>query len=1342
MTGIVDRTCIEIPLGDEERNREKNPRPLKDFRSEPAYVLLGDPGAGKTTAFESECKAHGQDAYYITARDFITLELNSHPEWREKTLFVDGLDEVRAGSFDVRTPFDEIRRRLDALGRPRFRLSCRTADWLGGNDHSHLKSVSPEVGVTVLQLDPLSEAEIVEILTIRRDIPDPGEFVMTARNRGVYGLLENPQTLKLLADVVGGRRRWPDGRIETFEMACRQMVQEHNDEHQVASKPEGPPSPDQLLDAVGRLCAIQLLSGVAGCSLRSNEASDDFPTLDRFDRDSPELLRCAVATKLFKGASVDHFVPIHRHIAEFLGARHLACLIEGGLPARRILSLISGEDGIVVTEIRGLSAWLAAHCSKSRADLIDRDPIGVGQYGDVGEFSTHEKRALIRALHREAFRLGSTKTAVAFGMLATADMASTVRHVLADPARDDEHQVFVGFVLRVLLNAGPLDCLSEVLHRIIRDDTWWPGINSLALDALIHCQDSPGPTRELKVLLEDIRKGKVSDPDKQLIGTLLDCLYPTDVSPSEVFTYLSPDWNLNLIGRYWRFWKKGIVGKSTDENVTELLCILCQQFPQIKPALECFWLRHLPTELLVRGLEASGDKLDIKQIYDWLGLVRTVRSTEVARIGAWLERRPNIQKKIILEGLDRFPENGKVSHYAYKVKRRLCGTLPADFGRWCLEQAVALVESKPEVAGYLFEEAIYADRYQRNNAGLSQEIIHEQADASDVFKTRLDRIPSASSTSPENLTRMDRYDKERRQEEEKWLNYIRSNESALRENRAPPALLHRMAEVYFGESFDPNFDCGPKAVEKSLRSDRGLRDCVLQGLQGSICRSDVPNVDEVLALYRNSRRSYLQLPFLVGLEELERTRQDSRYRWNDGMIRKALVFYYCELHGDYRPEWYVWLLRSRPEIVAEIQIRFAVSEFRTSQENIYKLWELAHDQDHARVAQYTVLPLLRAFPTRCKLNQLRDLRHLLWASLQYADKYLLRKLIEKKLSRTSMNPAQRIHWLAAGIVVAQSTHNDPLNDFVKGKERRIHHLVEFFSSDDPLPFSLGDLDIQTFELLIRLIGSLVEPSDWAGSNGMVTSASKSSRLVNELIRHLATSSNEAAGNILATLYSDPELSSWHYELSQARDTQRVIWRDSRYRHPGIDQVCRTLNGGSPANAADLSALVVDWLEKIGDQIRTGNTDDWRQYWNEDHHGQPCTPKHENSSRDAILSDLRQSLPPRVDAQPEGQYARDTRADIRVSCQEFQVPVEIKKNSHPDLWRACRAQLIEQYTRDPATDGYGIYLVFWFGPHLTQRAPSGLRPANPQELRERLEESLTEDERRKISIRVIDVSGDL
>ena len=53
---IVPRTCTEVSAGNEDQHREKESQLLEAFRDTPAYVLLGDPGAGKTTAFEVECE--------------------------------------------------------------------------------------------------------------------------------------------------------------------------------------------------------------------------------------------------------------------------------------------------------------------------------------------------------------------------------------------------------------------------------------------------------------------------------------------------------------------------------------------------------------------------------------------------------------------------------------------------------------------------------------------------------------------------------------------------------------------------------------------------------------------------------------------------------------------------------------------------------------------------------------------------------------------------------------------------------------------------------------------------------------------------------------------------------------------------------------------------------------------------------------------------------------------------------------------------------------------------------------------------------------------------------------
>ena len=173
--------------------------------------------------------------------------------------------------------------------------------------------------------------------------------------------------------------------------------------------------------------------------------------------------------------------------------------------------------------MRGLSAWLAAHCEKARSDLIKRDPIGVGLYGDIREFSTDNKRALLKCLNREASRLDSAflKT-TAFGALATPDMESVLGEILKDSARDKDHQIFIGFILNVLSESSPLPNLSEILLEIVRDDTWWPGIDTLALDAFIkNCPDSQNKTNMLKALLADIQNGSVSGPNTQYFESLI-----------------------------------------------------------------------------------------------------------------------------------------------------------------------------------------------------------------------------------------------------------------------------------------------------------------------------------------------------------------------------------------------------------------------------------------------------------------------------------------------------------------------------------------------------------------------------------------------------------------------------------------------------------------------------------------------------------------------------------------------------------------------------------------------------------------------------------------------------
>ena len=692
-----------------------------------------------------------------------------------------------------------------------------------------------------------------------------------------------------------------------------------------------------------------------------------------------------------------------------------------------------------------------------------------------------------------------------------------------------------------------------------------------------------------------------------------------------------------------------------------------------------------------------------------------------------------------------------------KVQKRLYGAVTSpNVGLWYLEQAVLNAQLKPQVAKHLLELAWLCHSQQSGNEGLSLEHFEKYTGKCELLKSRL-AVLRTPNTIPrgDRVADQDRYGEryidQRRRQEEEWLDYLRANETALRENRAAPVLLHEIARTYFGHLLSFNADDAPKAIQKRLRGDNDLIDAALEGLRGAIKRDDIPNLQEIIGIREKGRMHALCWPFLAGMAEAEREATVDLSQWDKERIRTAITFYYCIPHGEYRPEWYEWLLKRLPQVVADVQVQFAVSELHNGRHSIYKLWELAHDPAHAEVARLASMRLLRSFPTRCNTEQIKALDDLLWAALLYADRTLLCELIDRKLATKSMGVSQRVHWLAVAAIVSPESYTEHLINYVEGQENRIRQFMGFFP--DVISHAGGSLSdinlgVRVLEVFVRLVGGYVGPHQrWDDESdedkgGMVGPEMQAAWLAGSLIQRLAGMSGESAGLALDRLLEDNTLLAWRDVLSRARDSQRVIQRDASYRHPDPEQVCRTLDSGSPANAADLAALLVDRLDEISRQIETGNTDDWRQYWNEGPHGRPCSPKGENSCRDALLSDLRVRLSDDLDAQPEGQYARDRRADIRVSSgQNFQVPVEIKKNNHPDLWNAIRTQLIAKYTRDPAAAGQGIYLVFWFGKAFARRSPSGSRPDTPDGLGEQLKATFSDEEARRISVVVVDVSGE-
>jgi len=396
------------------------------------------------------------------------------------------------------------------------------------------------------------------------------------------------------------------------------------------------------------------------------------------------------------------------------------------------------------------------------------------------------------------------------------------------------------------------------------------------------------------------------------------------------------------------------------------------------------------------------------------------------------------------------------------------------------------------------------------------------------------------------------------------------------------------------------------------------------------------------------------------------------------------------------------------------------------------------DQVHA-----TRLWLLEAFPARASNKQMCPLDDLLARVIQHLDRAPLRELARRKLSMRSLTVGQRTRWLAVDALLSGGTDLSSLKEYVCANEVRVRHLAEFLHHtsrrDDMHQSILADVrEPAVLKDAIDILGPQFRPARLA-EYGFVTLGAEMSDLIGSVIEQLGTIAGDTTHRAFIAMIDDPLLERWRDRLTWAHERQRVVHRDASYCHPSIYDVRCMLINGAPANAADLAALLVDRLEAISGDVRGSSSNPWRQFWNEDGHGRTTGPKPENSCRDALLATLRERLPGEVDATPESRYAADNRTDIRVSCAGFNVPVEIKKNSHRDLWSALRRQLIGKYTTDRATYGYGIYLVLWFGADDTRPPPDGQRPATPEALKQRLEQDLTPDEALKISVIVMDVT---
>ena len=1342
----------DIPRSATRRSEERGTesRPLAAWAHLDAFVLLAEPGGGKSCAFKFEQRAQG--GAYVKARAFAIL---GPPDgYSGEILFIDGLDEMRADDGSRNGPLDAVISRLNDLGRPRFRLSCREADWLAAVDHEALREVAPGKQLEALYLDPLNDKEVLELLRRRSDrVPDSKKFCQEAAVRGLDGLLHNPLLLGLLVDAVGDD--WPSGRADVYRLACDGMAVEHDPKIRAARAPAKRPLDQQLHDA-GLLSSVLLLAGLDAWVIGPTpETKVEAPI-----QTLPTALgvidaNAALSSKLFL-AEGQRRIPRHRSIAEYLAACVIGQLVTlRKLPMSRVLAMMSDIDGGIVEPLRGLLAWLPVTCPGYRSALIDRDPLACVLYGDVRAFGRDDKCRLLEGLRREAdrfvwFRSGNW-AAHPFGALGTADMASEFAAQLGNADRSLSHQSLLECVLDAIRHGDAFPQLLPELESVIRDPTYTEGVRESALDTWL-AQSSANLSRAI-VLLNDIHNGVIDDPRDELCSRLLEETYPVLLPASEVFKHYHGSKARQSVGRHWRFWTMQLLERTTEEFR-----------PVLADALHSIGIRggdlhsdhdllRLVSRVVTAALEASGPYEPVERISRWLSISVDEQGFGVVDdatdgIRDWLGRHPAVQRAVVAYEMAHVrtdPHTGRFHFWVCEEKLHHASR-PRDWYVWLLRQAAKV--GSPGLAEYCLRESAHAAINPSPGFDIDMVDVESWVEAHRLRWPQVDDWLEQSwlcrldDWRGDHHRRQQRYQVERATDRLKRRQGLEKHLDEMARGRASPPCMHNLAHVYLGHFSEFHGETPEDRVSDYLAGDAAEATRVIAGLRATLSRTDLPTVAEILAADIEQRPHYLRAACLLGAQLAQADDLNAPLGWTDEVVRRVVAFYLTE-GTSAGAACYNQLAEQRPHLVADVLGVYARQcLLQRAGHSITGLWPLAREDAQGELARIVVPPLLREFPVRARPAQLRRLNaELLPAAVRHLDSDEFKAIINERLAMECLDSGQRIAWLLVGLRFAAHQRSRLLHDLVSRSRVRALRLGSTLITQSEHAMAQPKLPAAALSRLIEMLAPHTTPEFphgvvWVGEIHRLRD------VVRGLIDQLAAVGDQAATEEIERLRDLPALHAWKITFDATRHEHVRAIRNARFLHATVESAGHALAGQAPANALDLAALVCQHLQDFQARVRDDEANSLRLFWR-DPTTKGCLPRIENQCRDVLFRELRDRLSGQnVLLHKEALHANDTRADLRaetmVAGQEKVVPIEIKKENHPHLWTAWRDQLEYRYMTHPAAEGVGLYLVLWFGYRPVGDAQGDI-PTNAQELEQRLTALVPPSDRVRLRVWVLDLS---
>ena len=566
---------LEAPPDSKVDDQSAGPFNFAQISNIPCLILLGPPGAGKSTELaRARAMEHGEYTAMvalrrISASNDLSRELAAAKiEWlqhqnRNLSIYLDGLDELPVNLEESRNwILGWIKETLSesSSGQTlKLRLTCRSADWPVSFTED-LASAFGKDAVAVFELLPLSDSDI-DLVTAERPDAVRNQIRQTLAKNDLAPLARLPVTLKMLLRVFDSKSQGlPSSMQELYRDAITAMVEVRRLQDSAGSK-GNQLSNLEIVSLLGRIAAVSVLAnkpliwaglhsdGVPKSAFAISEVSGgvEGTAYHAFSADERKF-RLVLGTALFRSEGPFLFAWQHQTFAEFLAAVYLS---SSGRTTDQLLNLlaIDEHDGPHITpQLRELAAWLASLDEDFRSKLITMDP-ALLLISDVGVADDLFKSRLVSELLN---RINSGELddhwddrRVDYGRLKFEGLSNLLEPFISDSSM----RVAVRRAAMMIATECEVSSLLPIIRSVVLNSEERHPIRVAGLRALAGISDA-GSIEVFKAILN---LPPVEDFDDEMRGISLRKLWPKSIRDIELFGHLVVPKAPNLVGSYAMF---------------------------------------------------------------------------------------------------------------------------------------------------------------------------------------------------------------------------------------------------------------------------------------------------------------------------------------------------------------------------------------------------------------------------------------------------------------------------------------------------------------------------------------------------------------------------------------------------------------------------------------------------------------------------------------------------------------------------------------------------------------------------------------------------------------------